>query len=752
MRDKTFSTRLPQRRLLATAIGLAIASASGFTLAAEPKAALKLDSLTVEGKQDQEKSYKVEQASSPKYTAPLLDTPQTITVIPAKMLEEQKALSLRQVLSNVSGITFAAGEGGGGLGDSINIRGFSANNSILIDGLRDSAQTSRTDTFNLERVEVVKGPNSVYSGAGSSGGTINLVSKEARLDSFTKLGGGLGTAGYQRLTLDTNQQLDGVDGAAFRLNLMAHENDVAGRDEINYERWGIAPTVSFGLDTDTRLSLSYLHQTDDNLPDYGLPALNGKVLAGIDSDKYYGFRNLDTEETKLDSFTVKFEHDLNDHLSLANIARYSETQRNTVVTAAHVNTKTYDHDGNKNTPAIPVPAGKFAYGGPAAYGRDYTTKLAINQTNLTWHFNTGFIEHTLVTGAEISQEKYDRTTFSYNTRAANQLFDLYNPPGYYAGPTNKQDSGRAKSQLDDRAIYAFDTLKLSEQWELNLGLRHERYEGEGKSADIAKGVQAPYSKLESSDDMLSSRVGLVYKPADNGSVYVAWGNSFNPSAESLVGNGAGLNAANQDLKPEENETYELGTKWELLDRRLSVNAAIFRVDKTNGRLDVDPSSGFNYTLDGQQRVDGIELGVSGKVTDNWEAFANYTQLRSEIIKAAPSDFAQEGQALANTPPRSFSLWNTYDLPHGWELGYGAQYVDERNVATIGTDKIAGYWLHSAMASYQVNTELNLQLNVYNLFDEEYYDRVRTSVGSGERSSSLVPGDARSAVLSASYSF
>ena len=751
MRSNSSSLGLPQRRLLVSAIGLALASSGALVVAAEAQSqALQLDGLTVDGKQD--RTYKVDKAASPKYTAPLLDTPQTITVIPEKMLEEQNALSLRQVLSNVSGITFAAGEGGGGLGDSINIRGFSANNSILIDGLRDSAQTSRTDTFNLEQVEVVKGPNSVYSGAGSTGGTINLVSKEARLDSFTKLGGGLGTDGYQRLTVDTNQQLDGIDGAAFRLNLMAHENDVAGRDEINYERWGIAPTVSFGLGSDTRLSLSYLHQTDDNLPDYGLPALNGKVLAGVDSDKYYGFRNLDTEETDLDSFTVKFEHDLNDQVSLANIARYSETQRKTVVTAAHVNTKTYDHDGNKNTPAIPVPAGKFVYGGPAAYGRDYTTKLAINQTNLTWHFNTGFIEHTLVTGAEISQEKYDRTTFSYKTLAANQLFDLYNPPGYYAGPTNKQDSARAKSQLDDRAVYAFDTLKLSEQWDLNLGLRHERYEGDGKNATIANGVQAPYTKLESSDDMLSSRVGLVYKPADNGSVYVAWGNSFNPSAESLVGNGAGLNADNQDLEPEENETYELGTKWELLDRRLSVNAAIFRVDKTNGRLDIDPGTTFNYTLDGKQRVEGIELGVSGKVTDNWEAFANYTQMRSEIIKAAPSDFAQEGQALANTPPRSFSLWNTYDLSQGWELGYGAQYVDERNVASAGTDKIPAYWLHSAMASYQVNSELNLQLNVYNLFDEEYYDRVRTSVGASDRSSSLVPGDARSAVLSASYSF
>jgi catecholate siderophore receptor len=586
-----------------------------------------------------------------------------------------------------------------------------------------------------------------------------MVSKAARLDSFTKLGAGVGTDSYKRLTLDTNQQLDGIEGAAFRLNLMAHENDVAGRDQINYERWGIAPTVSFGLGTPTRLTLSYLHQTDDNLPDYGLPALNGKVLPGIDRDNYYGFRNLDEEDTDVDAFTVKLEHDFNDQVSLSNIARYSRTDRTTVVTAAHVNTDTYDNDGDSGTPNIPVPAGKFTYSGPVAFGRDYTTEMWINQTNLTWRFNTGFIGHTLVTGAEISREDYDRTQFSYNTLAARTLYDLYDPEGFYTGPTNKADSGVASSNLDTRALYAFDTLELSEQWELNLGVRYERYEGDGKTATVTNGVRGAASKAESSDDMVSGRAGLVYKPAENGAIYVAWGNSYNPSAESLAGSGSiggtsgnGLNSATQDLDPEKNETWELGTKWDLLDRRLSVNAALFRVDKTNGRIDVDAGAGVDYQLDGEQRVQGFELGLSGKVTEQWNVFANYTQLSSEIRKAAPSDFAQEGQALANTPPRSFSLWNTYDLPQGWQVGYGAQFVDERNVANTGSAKVPAYWLHSAMLAYQFNDELHLQLNVYNLFDKEYYDRIRTSAGSGTRSSSLVPGDGRSAVLSASYSF
>jgi catecholate siderophore receptor len=739
MRDKVFSTRLPQRRLLATAIGLAIASASGFTLAAEPKAALKLDSLTVEGKQDQEKSYKVEQASSPKYTAPLLDTPQTVTVIPQQLIREQNALSLRQVLSNVSGITFGAGEGGA-YGDSINIRGFSATNNIMLDGLRDSANMTRSDMFNLEMVEVVKGPSSVYAGAGATAGSINMVSKAPKLKASNNLQAGLGTDGYQRLAADINQPLENIEGAAFRLNLMAHQNDVAGREQINYERWGIAPSLAFGIDSPTRLTLSYLHQSDQNLPDYGLPAINGKVVGNVDRDTYFGFRNLDTEEVDVDAFTVKFEHDFNDLLSLSNLARYSETDNRTITTRSYVTLVGND---------------RFKYrANTAGVGRDTTTKLAINQTNLMWSFNTGFIEHNLVTGAEVSRETLDRYGISYNVDT-NKIYSLHNPPGYYSGVTAKSKTSTLESELTDKALYAFDTLALSEQWDLSLGVRYEHFEGESDSVVFANNPARVQN--DSSDEVVSGRVGLAYKPAENGTVYVAWGNSFNPSAQGIATTGSGLNADNEDLDPEKNETWELGTKWDLLDERLSINGALFRVEKTNGRIDADQTGNSNitqYVLEGVQRVEGFELGLSGKITDKWQAFATYTQLRSEIIKAGASvgDQAQEGQALANTPPRSFSLWNSYQLPADFELGYGVQFVDERNVANAGTAKVGSYSVHGAMLGYQVNKELDLQLNVNNLFDAEYYDRLRTSVGTSASTGGMVPGDGRSAVLTANYSF
>ncbi|MCF6781528.1 TonB-dependent receptor [Stutzerimonas stutzeri] len=727
-----------QRHLLATAVALSVASWAGAGIAQPVQSRsgdqVELDSVTVTGERE---GYKVDQASSPKYTAPLLDTPQTVTVVPQELIREQNALSLRQVLSNVSGITFAAGEGGGGLGDSINIRGFSANSNILIDGLRDTAQSSRSDAFNLESVEVVKGPSSVYSGAGTTGGSVNLVSKTPRASAFRNATLGVGTDSYKRLTADINQPLDGLEGAVFRLNLMGHENDMAQRDHIDFERWGIAPSLTFGMGTPTRLNLSYFRQSDKDMPDYGLPARDGRVLSGVDRDGFFGFRDIDTEETDVESLTIRLDHDFSDSISLSNLTRYSETERLTIISAAHVNT-------------VGVPTGSYRPAGPQGHGRDYSTELLINQTNLSWRFNTGGIAHTLVTGVEVSREDYSRDTFSSGlpSGTAWPVYDLGNPPGYWGGPVAKVPGQRVSTELDSNALYLFDTLELSEHWQLNAGLRYERFEGSGRTQNLTAGTS---ERLESSDDMVSGRLGLVYKPVENGAIYLAWGNSYNPSAENLASTGSGLSADTQDLDPEENETWELGTKWELLDRRLALNAAVFRVTKTNGRIDGDVISD-PVVLDGKQRVEGIELGVSGKLTDRWDIFANYTVLSSEILKAADADVAQEGQALANTPPRSFSLWTTYDLPMGFEIGYGAQYVSERNVAVSSSAKVPEYWVHSAMLGYDVSDNLSLQLNVRNLFDKEYYDRVRSNIGSDARSSALVPGEGRTAILTANLSF
>lgn len=739
------SAGLSQKQLLATAIGLAVAAQGGFAVAAEGSAQkagqLELGNISVKGQADKNTS-KSETSASAKYVAPLLDTPQTITVVPKKVIQDQQALSLRQVLSNVSGITFNAGEGGGGSGDSINIRGFSANSNIQIDGLRDSAQTSRTDTFNIEQVEVIKGPNSVFGGAGTTGGSINIINKQPQDQAFTRLGGSLGTDNYYRMTLDTNQPLEGMgEDSALRLNLMAHKNDVPGRDEIDRKRWGVAPSLRLGFSDSTRLTLSAFHQTDDNLPDYGVPARDGKRLAGVDREAYFGWKNLDKEEIEQNAFTANFEHDFNDNLSIQNLTRYSRIDRDTTVSASHVDT-------------TGVPAGSYRPAGPQGYGRDAQTEMWINQTNLRASFETAGLRHELVTGVEISRETLDLRTYGYNLTGIPAgttpypAFSLGNPPGYWSGAVNKATSGYTKTKLVDKAIYAFDSIALNEQWDLNLGLRVDWFDGD---ADGYSAAHVKTSTQSSSDKKASSRAGLVYKPVENGRIYVAWGNSFNPSAENLASTGSGLSAATENLDPEKNETWELGTKWELFERRLELDAALFRVEKTNARETMADGS---TQLAGKQRVQGVELGVTGHITEQWDVFANYTFLDSETLSAAntAAGVAREGQALGNTPPRSLNLWTTYELPAGWTVGYGARYVSERNVSSSTTAKLDAYWLHNAMVGYRVNENLDLQLNVNNLFDKDYVERVRQQNGTAARSSAIEYGDARSAILSATYAF
>ncbi|GGL47528.1 TonB-dependent receptor [Pseudomonas brenneri] len=727
---------LPQRHLLASTISVAIASSSGFAIAAEGQKALQLDSIKIEAAR---KDSRTEHSASSKYVAPLLDTPQTITVVSPKVIQEQQALSLRQVLSNVSGITFNAGEGGGGSGDSINIRGFSANSNIQIDGLRDSAQTSRTDTFNVEQVEVIKGPNSVFGGAGTTGGSINIISKQPQDQAFTRLGGSIGTDNYYRLTLDTNQPLEGVgDNSAVRLNLMGHQNDVAGREEIDRERWGIAPSLRLGFNESTSLTLSAFHQVDDNLPDYGVPALDGKRLSGVDRDAYFGWKNLDKEKFEQSAFTANFEHDFNDNLRLQNLTRYSRTDRDTIVSASHVNT------GG-------VPAGRYRPAGPQAYGRDAITEMWINQTNLISNFQLAGMRHDLVTGVEISRETLDLKTYNHGLGTSlypGNGYDLGNPPGHWSGPVNKTTSGYTETKLTDKALYLFDSIALHEQWDLNLGLRYDKIEGR---ANGYTGTHVQTSSLSSTDEKLSARTGLVYKPTENGRFYVAWGNSFNPSAENLASNGGGLSAATENLAPEKNETWELGTKWELLDKRVELDAALFRVEKTNAR---ETMSDGSTQLAGKQRVQGFELGVTGRVTELWDVFANYTFLDSETLDAAntPAGNDRKGQALGNTPPHSFNLWTTYELPAGWSVGYGARYASKRNVTSSTTAKLDAFWVHNAMVGYQVNDDLELQLNVNNLFNKDYVERVRQQNGNAARSSAIEYGDARSAIASATYSF
>ena len=770
----------------------ALAAPGGDVPADAAMQAKELDTVEVHGE-------RVQKASSPKYTEDLVDTPQTITVVTSEVMAQQNLLGLRDVLSTLPGITFGAGEGGGGYGDSINLRGFTASSDITTDGVRDSAQYTRSDNFNLDSIELVNGANSAMSGAGSVGGNINLVSKVAREGDFSTFTVGAGTDRYGRLTADTNQDFE--NGIAVRLNAMVHQNDVPGRDHESFQRWGFAPSIAFGLGSDTRVTLSYLHQSDDNLPQYGVPyalnPFNDGPLPGVDRESYFGYRNISEQQIDIDMLTGLFEHDFNDQVSVRSLARLQKVDQLSNVTALQ-GAWCLDNGTNPYTGASCSPAGMWnPNSGPRGFVRDTSNFMAISQTDLTARFATGAIEHALVAGVSFAKEDFDLDTGSvFNTSAgasvtAFPLVDINNPYNVWTGPVNYYATSRTKGSLNNQAVYLFDTINFTPQFSLNLGARYERNEGDtitwtASTAAATRGqyLTAPSPSAGNSDNLFSYRAGLVYKPAENGSIYLAYANSKTPSKASVNGSctlTSTTGGANCSVDPETAVNVELGTKWDLFGTRLALTAAIFRNERQNYRVaDPDP---LNFTgeqaLDGKARVDGIALGAAGNINREWSLFANYTYLDSEVLHGVSKFCAAnpgaancgntalfpdplKGNPLTNTPKHSMSLWSTYQL-NDWTFGYGATYQGSfytQNSSLLGDldpYKTEAYWVHRAMVGYRVNDSLSLQLNLNNLLDEEYYTRIRNNVtltngvitaGNGW----ATPGEGRSAVLTATLKF
>jgi catecholate siderophore receptor len=765
----------PLHHPVAVAVAAALCASPAILLAAEET---RLGTISVVEEED---SVQPTQASSPKYTAPLTDTPQSITVVNQRTIAEQNMLSLRDILATVPGITFGAGEGGGGYGDSINLRGFAGSSDITVDGFRDSAQYTRSDPFNLEQVEVVNGANSVYSGAGSVGGTINLVSKSARLGDSRQLSIGGGTDAYGRITGDLNHQTGTT--SALRLNVMGHRNDVPDRDVERNKRWGIAPSFSYGLGTATTLSLSLLHQHDNNTPQYGVPTWEGSILPGADREAYFGYGNVDRQINDTDAATFLFSHVFNETLSLRNQTRWQRTDQFSRVDPPQGTFCLADGTSPSNAGVTACPAGylpdQYQPSGPRGTTRDTRNELTATQTDLSANFSTGRAAHTLVAGFSISGESYALDSGNSLRNADGSVVPLprttiSNPTSQYTGPLNFIVTSQTRGDLDNQALYVFDNIRFSERWAVNGGLRVERNKDDFAVVTYANpgaragGVATPAVPGGVDDKLTSYRAGVVFKPTGTSSLYLAWGNSQTPSVSSVNGTCtvSGTNN-NCNLDPEKAVSIELGAKWDALDGRLSTTAAVSRNKRTNYRVNegITPENPTGeQVLDGSARVDAVLLGVAGRLRDNWSIFANYTFLDSKVLQGAADSLASAGQdftrgdPLPNTPRHAASLWSTWDVRRGLQLGYGLTWQGEvftsQHTAPTGAFPVGsslptagGYVVHRAMASYSVARNIQLQLNVNNLLDKQYLTRVRT-----QRLAWSTPGEARSVVLSANITF
>jgi catecholate siderophore receptor len=655
---------------------------------------------------------------SPRYTEPIRDVPQTISIIPKHVIEQQAATSLTDVLRNVPGLTITAGEGGAPAGDNLTLRGNSARNDIFVDGVRDLSAQSR-DPFNLEQVEVTKGPTSAITGRGSAGGAINLISKSPSLNRIIGGSLSLGNADTKRATIDVNTSLARLglgERTGFRLNGLIHDSGIAGRDVVANQRWGLAPSLSFGLGTPTRLTLSYYKLKQDNISDYGIPwvpATNNALAAYRDKpapvprETFYGFRDRDHENLNQDSGTVRIEHDFSDSLQLRNQFRIADSGRDSMASPP-----------------------RFASNDSTAINREMRSwiahdRIVDNQTDLRASGDFLGIRHSLVAGAAFTRESNTRI----NRTAPNSPTTLLNPnpddiyPGVITVSPFMGDIA-----ANTQSVWAFDTLKFGEHWEAVGGLRWERFD--------VNGVSTAPAPVEQNVNYASVRAGLIYKPVESGSIYASYGNSVSPSLEGLS-----YNTSNTSIPPEKTYTTEIGTKWEIAGTRLLLSGALFQVKKDNARtpalLPTDPPQ----VLAGRQVSQGVELSASGAITRKLRVLASYTLIDARIRSSNTP--AEIGRKFQNTPRNSASIWATYTARR-FTLGVGPRFMGKRYGNNTNTRFVDSYATVDAMASYEVNRHLDLRFNISNLNNEYYFERL----GGGH----LIPGPSRYALVTTSFRF
>lgn len=679
---------------------------------------------------------------SPKFTAPLVDTPRTVTVIPREVIERTAATSLTDILRTSPGITFGAGEGGQPLADRPFIRGQASGNNIFVDGVRDTGGQTR-EVFSLEQVEVIKGADSAYSGRGSGGGSINLTSKRPRLDSFVGVQASAGTDAYYRAVVDANHQIG--ETSAVRLNLMGMEADTPGRDAAETSRYGLLAGIATGLGTETRATLLYYRLRTDDLPDYGVPLFTkARDLPRTDSgvlpvprDSFYGLKARDYQETEADIATFVAEHDVSGAFRLRNVFRASRTLNDYVVTNPG--------DGG----AAQFVAGEW-WMKRGTKSRWNPTRTIANVTDVYGKFATGFAEHSYAVGLELSREQNKNASYVVYTAAGSPC------PAGFAGASNNAGVGDctrlfapnpndpwqgtisrptpSRNVAKTTGVYAFDTVSFGDRWLLNLGIRHDRYSVSGTdvSATSAAGVITgeTLTHRDGEWEFTNYQAGLVYKPTEHSSLYVSYGTTSTPptiaAGDQNTGTGTGQgNLANVLLEPEEVTSFEVGAKWALFGERLSASVAYFDLTRENAQIQVSPGV---YAQAGEAQVKGVEVGVSGAVTERWQVFGGYTYQDSELVRGA-YNVINVGDPLANTPKHSFSLFTTYDVTDALTVGGGAYHVSKsfggnQGGAGGGNNLVyaPSYWRFDLFAAYRVTDKVDLQLNVQNVADEDYIVR------------------------------
>ena len=701
------------RRLMAPTlgVGLLVASSAPVFAQATDKDDVKMPGVDVRGQRTN--GYKVDESTNPKLPDSLQDTPQSITVVPLEVMREQAAFSLRDALRNVTGVSIAAGEGGGAQGDNLTLRGFSARNDIFVDGIRDFGQYTR-DTFNLESVEVLKGPSAVMFGRGSTGGAINQVSKSPSLQPGRTFSLTSGYGPTVRGTVDVNQPLG--DTSALRLNLLGYYNDVVDRDEIWLSRFGIAPAYTVGLGTPTQFSAYFYYTHDEGTPDYGFPYVSGTV-PDVPRGNNYGLANQDFERDDVYILTLRLDHAFSDAIKMRNALRVAYYHREAAV----------------SPPANPVvPAGTPLSLITVTRGhteRDEHDSNFTEQTDFTFRFETWGLKHTLIAGVEFSYEISDVTRWGFtNIPTTNLIF----PDPLRPTDMGRTTNFRGRTEAFNFGAYFVDEIAITQWLKIMGGLRFDHFDTDFEN----KFLRQEFSQI---NNEFSPRAALIVQPTPQQTYYFSYGTSFNPSAEGLA-----LAINTTSAEPEKNVSYEIGAKWDLFGSRLSVATAVFQIDKTNART-TDPALGVMVN-EGTQRVRGFEVSGAGTILPRWNIFAGYTFLDTEVVESLDvvTGIPVEGKEIPNVARHTATLWTTWDITDQWQVGGGAFYSSRRFANNINTIEVPWYARGDVTVAYRPVKSFELRANIINVSDERYTDGVHPS--------HAIPGTARTYLLTGTWSF
>ncbi len=669
------------------------------------------------------------------------DIAQSVTVLDKDLLQSQGVASLADALKNVPGITLGGAEGGQ-IGNNINLNGFAARTDIYLDGFRDRGQYYR-DTFDLESVEVLMGPSSMLFGRGSTGGAINQVTKKPTLDEAASVSVSATTNGLGRVTADVNHPISPT--AALRIDLMAQDGAASTRDVMKVKDYGIAPSFKFGIHTPTEVTLQALYQHNNDMPDYGVPPLNGHPAT--DRDNVYGYSD-DRTIQDVTALSASVEHHASDAFSFRDQLQVNEVRTNALETAPQgigtVNGSGYHALTPAGVSNLPLDQ---LWVRLQSHDRVIRDTSLYNQAEVTAAFGTGYVQQTLLAGLEFGHDKY-RNQGAYRNGTCNGValggtsgyiacVPLLDPP-YVKGPvTTPIKSNLAGGEADTAAAYVNDTFAFGDQFKLVAGLRYDRYK-----ATITNSINSTntpgstaFARVAQTVDFTSVRLGGIWQPNKASSYYLSYSTSFNPSLEQLTS----TTGISQPLPPEDNKAWELGGKWEAGHDRLSLNAAAFSITKDNAR---SQNADNTYSPDGTVRVEGFRLGAAGKITDAWQVFGGYTYLDARIVKAIAA--GTQGKVPGNTARDQLSIWTTFDVAPHWQVGGGAVYLGPRFVNNTDVTAVKGYTRWDATIAWK-QPKYDVRLNLFNLFDTKYYDALIQS--DGGRS---VPGTGRTAMISLNW--